>query len=69
MAVIRDRGLGLALKTLDGSMDVAAGGAVVTMLQRLKLLSEPEADALRPVALPPERNSRGEQAGQRFAIL
>ena len=68
MAVIRDRGWGLALKTLDGSMDVATGG-LFTMLQRLKLLSEPEADALRPVALPPERNSRGEQVGQRFAIL
>ena len=39
------------------------------MLQRLKLLSDAEADALRPVALPPERNSRGEQVGQRFAIL
>ena len=68
MAVIRDRGWGLALKTLDGSMDVAAGG-LFTLLQRLKLLSEAEADALRPVALPPERNSRGEQVGQRFAIL
>ena len=34
-----DRGWGLALKTLDGSMDVAAGG-LFTLLQRLKLLSE-----------------------------
>ena len=68
MAVIRDRGWGLALKMLDGSMDVAAGG-LFTMLQRLHLLSEDENQALRSFALPIPRNSQGEPVGHRHAIL
>ena len=68
MAVIRDRGWGLALKMLDGSMDVAAGG-LFTMLQRLHLLSEDESQALRSFALPIPRNSQGEPVGHRHAIL
>ena len=65
---IRDRGWGLALKTLDGSLDVV-DAALFSVLQRLGVLSDDEVTALSPVALKPVKNSWGASVGQRHVVL
>lgn len=65
--VVRDKGWGLALKTLDGVSDIQ-DAALFAVLKRLALLSEDETRLLEPVALKPILNSRGVTVGQRHTL-
>jgi len=65
--VIRDRGWGMTLKTLDGVSEIQ-DAALFAVLTRLGLLTDEEQQALASVALKPIRNSRGAIVGQRHAI-
>lgn len=65
--VIRDRGWGMALKTLDGVSDIQ-DAALFAVLSRLGLLSDDEVQALKPVALKPILNSRNCVVGERHTL-
>jgi len=65
--VVRDKGWGLAIKTLDGSLTVV-DAALFAILCRLGLLSDAEKAILEPLALKPVTNSRGDVIGRRFAL-
>ena len=67
VAAIRDKGWGLALKTLDGSTVVVAA-ALYGVLNRLNLLSEDEKTALAPFALKPVLNSSGTEVGHWYTV-